>query len=154
MSGYELLKFVHVLAVIAWVGAAIGFTVLQARLGNAGDRAGLMSFGRQMETMGPQYYGSLTVLTLVTGIWMVATTEGIAFGDPWILIGLAGLVVTFAVGLGLITPTGKRLLEESERPAPDAAAIGALSARMRAFTLMNLIILVIVVWAMVTKPGL
>ncbi len=153
MPGYEVLKFAHVLSVIAWVGGGIGFFVLQARFAASGDRGGLMSFGRQMETMGKTYFGPLAAATLVTGIWMVATTDGIAFGDAWVLIGLGGIALTMGVAFGGITPTGHKLMEESQKPEPDGAVLGALYGRMRALTATNLAILVIVVWAMVTHVG-
>lgn len=153
MSGYEFLKFLHVLAVIAWVGGGITILVLQTRLGSAGDRVGLMSVGRQMEGLGKLYFSPLALLTLVTGIWMVAATEGFSFGDPWILIGFGGIVLTSAVGIGLITPTGQKLLEESQRPEPDPAALASHGGRIRALAITNTAILVFVVWSMVTKIG-
>ena len=152
MTAYELLKFLHVAAVIAWVGGSIGIIVLQIRLTAAGDRPGLMSVGRQMEKFGKTYYMPLAVLTLVTGIWMVATS-GWSFGDAWIVMGLGGVVVTMAIGLGVITPTGRKMMEESQKPEPSGPAMAAYSQRMRMLSVTNITILMIVVWAMVVKPG-
>ena len=152
MSGYELLKFLHVTAVIAWIGGGIGIAVLQMRVGAAGDRAGLLSIGRQMEQFGKIYYSPLAAVTLGTGVWMVLTS-GFDFEEPWIVTGLVGIAVSMAVGLGMITPTGRKLLAESTKPEPDFPAIAALSKKMRALGMTNLAILVAVVLAMVAKPG-
>jgi uncharacterized membrane protein len=154
VSGYEVLKFLHVAAVIGWVGGAVGFSVLQARLQAAADRATLMGVGRQMEAMGKVYYGPLAATTLVTGILMVATTDGLSFGDPWIVIGMAGIAVTLGIGFGVIAPTGKKLVEASQTTPPDGAAIASLSQRMKILTSVNILILFFVVWAMVTKLGI
>jgi uncharacterized membrane protein len=154
MSGYELLKFLHVAAVIAWLGGPVVLQVLQARLRRAGDRATLMGIGRQMETMGKVYFSPLAAATLLTGILMVATTDGMSFGDPWILIGLLGIAVTMGIGLGVIAPTGKKLAEASQATPPDGATIAALSQRMTTLTIINIVILFFVVWAMVVKLGL
>lgn len=154
MSGYEFLKFLHVAAVIAWVGGPVILTVLQARLRRAGEHATLMAIGRQMETVGKIYFSPLAATTLVTGILMVATTDGLSFGDPWILIGFGGIVATMAIGLGAITPTGKKLAEASGATPPDTGAIAGLSQRMTTLTIVNLVILFFVVWAMVVKLGL
>jgi hypothetical protein len=154
VSGYEFLQFVHVAAVIAWVGAPVILTVLQARLRRAGDHATLMGIGRQMETVGKIYFSPLAATTLVTGILMIATTDGLSFGDPWVLIGFAGIAATMAMGLGVITPTGKKLAEASGAKPPDTAAITALSQRITTLTVVNMVILFFVVWAMVAKPGL
>ena len=151
MSGYELLKFLHVAAVIAWIGGGIGITVLQLRLGAAGDRAGLLSIGRQMETFGKIYYTPLAIVTLATGVWMVVTTWD--FEDPWIVIGIAGVFASMAIGLGLITPTGRKLLAESTKPEPNFGAIAGYSKRMRVLGMANLALLMIVVLVMVAKPG-
>ena len=154
MSGYEVLKFLHVAAVIAWVGAPVVLTVLQARLRRAGDRATLMGIGRQMETMGKAYFSPLAAATLVTGILMVATTDGLSFTDPWIMIGFAGIVATMGIGFGAITPTGKKLGEASQATPPDGPAIASLSQRITTLTIINIVILFVVVWAMITKPGM
>lgn len=153
MSGYELLKFLHVAAVIAWAGGSVLLTVLQARLRGAGDRATLMGIGRQMESMGKIYYSPLAAATLITGIWMVATTDGLSFEDPWIAMGLLGIAATLGIGLGAITPTGKKLAEASQAAPPDGATIAKLSKRITTLTLINLAILFFVVWVMVVKPG-
>ncbi len=154
MSGYEFLKFLHVAAVIAWVGAPVAFAVLQARLRKAEDRAALMGMGRQMETMGKIYFSPLAAATLVTGILMVATTDGLSFGDPWILLGFAGMAATLGIGLGVITPMGKKLAEASQAVPPDGAAIAILSKRMAMLSIVNIVILFFVVWAMVVKLGM
>ena len=154
MSGYEVLKFLHVAAVISWVGAPVLLTVLQARLRGAGDRATLMGIGRQMETLGKAYFSPLAATTLVTGILMVATTDGLSFTDPWIVIGFAGIAATMGIGLGVITPTGKKLGEAAQATPPDGPAIANLSQRITTLTIINIVILFCVVWAMITKPGM
>ena len=154
MSGYEVLQFVHVAAVIAWVGAPIILTVLQARLRRAGDHATLMGIGRQMETLGKIYFSPLAATTLVTGILMIATTDGLSFGDAWVLIGFAGIAATMAIGLGVITPTGKKLAEAARATPPGSGAVAGLSQRITTLTVVNIAILLFVVWAMVVKPGL
>ena len=151
MSGYEILKFLHVAAVITWVGGAVAFAFLQARLRRAGDRATLMGVGRQMETMGKVFFSPLAAATLLTGILMVATTDGLSFSDPWVVIGLAGIAVTLGIGLGVIAPSGKKLAAASQATPPDGAAIASLSQRMTMLTMINIVILFFVVWAMVTK---
>jgi len=154
MSGYEFLKFLHVAAVIAWVGAPVFLTVLQAALKRAGDMATVMAIGRQMETTGKLYFSLLSTATLVTGILMVATTDGLSFTDPWILIGFGGIAATMGIGLGAIAPTAKKLIGAAQATPPDGAAIAGLAQRMTTLTTVNIVILFFVVWAMITKPGI
>jgi hypothetical protein len=49
----------------------------------------------------------------------LATTAGLSFEDPWIVAGLAGIAATMGIGLGLITPTGKKLAEAAPATPPD-----------------------------------
>ena len=154
MSGYEFLKFLHVAAVIAWAGGSVLLTLLQARLKKAGDRATLMGIGRQMEAMGKVYYSPLAAATLITGVLMVATTDGLSFEDPWIVIGLLGIAATLGIGLGVITPTGKRLAEAAQAAPPDGPEIARLSQRITTLAIINIVILFFVVWVMVVKLGI
>lgn len=112
-----------------------------------------MSVGRQMEGMGKRFFSPMAATTLVTGILMVATTDGLSFGDT-IVIGLAGVAVSMALGMAAITPTGRKMLEESQKQPPDPGIMAGYASRLRVLSLTNLVILMFVVWAMVTKPGL
>ena len=44
---YNLLKFIHVAAVIIWVGGLVALSVVNVRLARAGDRAVLASLAQQ-----------------------------------------------------------------------------------------------------------
>ena len=78
----------------------------------------------------------------------------ISFGEPWILIALAGLFVAMAIGGALIGRTSSGLvksvaanggtLPEAERPAAD---------RLLLYSRIELAIIVIVIADMVAKPG-
>ncbi len=154
MSGYEALKFLHIAAVIAWIGGGIGIFTLQTRLMMANERGPLMAIGGQMESFSKVYFSPLAAATLLTGMFMVGTTDGLSFTDAWILIGFGGIVVSMGIGLGAIRPTGQKLVQESQKTPPDGAAMAGYAKRMRVLTVTNLVLLMVVVWAMVVKPGL
>lgn len=154
MSGFELWKFLHVLFAIAWLGGGIGIFVLQARLRAAEDRVGLMAVGRQMEGLAKTYYMPAAAGALLSGVASVIASDAYGFGDVWIGIGFAAIIITMGVGLGMISPTGRKLVAEADKTPPDPGVMTALSNRLRILTLVNLAVLVIAVWAMVVKPGL
>ena len=153
MSGFELWKFLHVLFAIAWLGGGFGIFVLQGRLRKAEDRVGLMAVGRQMDGFAKTYYSPASAGALITGIAAVAASDGYSYTDTWILIGFIGIAVTLGIGFGLIAPAGRQLVAEADKTPPDPGVMAALSGRLRTLTLINLTVLVVVVWAMVTKPG-
>ena len=51
-SLYLLLKFLHVAAVIIWVGGVFSLAVLNARIARLGDPAVQAAMGRQSEVFG------------------------------------------------------------------------------------------------------
>lgn len=153
MSGFEILKFLHVLSAMFWVGGVFIIIILQMRLNSSGDRLGMMAVGRQLDAWGKIYFSVLSAATLISGIAMIATTEAFSFTDTWVLAGFGGVVVTMAIGIAGIGPVSKKLVEESQKAEPDGAAMAAWGQRIRTFTMINLAILVVVVFMMVTRPG-
>ncbi len=71
MNVYALLKLVHVVSVIAWLGGALAITLLTWRIARTGDRVGLTALVRQAAFVGAAVFGPASLLTLVTGIGMV-----------------------------------------------------------------------------------
>ncbi|MFN2567241.1 MAG: DUF2269 family protein, partial [Gemmatimonadaceae bacterium] len=97
MNTYALLKLVHIVAVIAWLGGATTMTLLTWRMARAGDRAGLAALMRHAAFVGPAVVGPASLLTLLTGIGMVVSGRL----DPealWIQWGFVGVVTHFLFG--------------------------------------------------------
>ena len=153
MTEYELWKFLHVLSATAWVGAGIGFNVLQRRLRKAGDMQALGAVGRQLEQLGNVYFGPLTVATLVFGLLTVWRGD-LSFTALWIIIGYVGIVVTAIIGSVFIAGASKQLSELATSGPPDPALAAPLIDRIFMLTTIDLALLVVIVWAMVAKPTL
>jgi uncharacterized membrane protein len=151
---FEILKLLHVLGAIVWVGAGSGLFLLGLRMRADGDREGLRSLGRSATALGQTLFAPAALVTLIAGVVMVATEPHFAFGDLWIIIGLTGVLASFVIGMGLAEPTDRRLaalLEDHEVDHPEVAATLARSFRL---STIDLAILMIVVWAMVAQPML
>lgn len=145
---YEWLKFGHVVGAIIWVGAGIAFSFVTLRLADA-DLPTKKAFAHAAEKVGP-LFPLAALLVLGLGIWMVLDTPAIGFGDTWILIGFGGILLSGVVQ-GLRAPSGKRLNQELEAGDPAAHTTWRSMARLN---WVDVALLLIVVWAMVTKPGL
>ena len=147
MTLFETLKLIHVLAAIVWVGGGILQTIYaaRARRATAGHRLG---FARDMMFLS-KVFGTASGVALIFGVWMVLENDAYAFGDTWIIIGLAGFALSSIVGGAFFGPKGKALLAELEAGKPGDALLRFISR----VALVDQAILVVVIWAMVVKPG-
>jgi uncharacterized membrane protein len=150
---YNLFKFLHVAAVIVWVGGVIALMVIPARLARQEGAAATAALGRQAAFYGRSVVGPAAVITLVAGIVMVVVGR-LRFDALWIAYGFLGMVVSMGLGGALLSRLGHQLTELTASDDPDPARMSALEARLRTFNLINVLILLSVVWAMVFKPTL
>lgn len=145
---YNFWLFLHVFAVIVWVGGIITLFVINTRLARARDRAGLAVLAQQSSFFGSAVFMPAGILTLVSGILMVLGSA-YDFEDLWITWGFVGILVSVILGAVLT----RRTVEELRGLGPqDAARAPALQQRLATLTALNLLILLSVVWAMIFKP--
>lgn len=144
---YEWLVFGHVVGAIVWVGAGVTGAVLMMRMAGA-DLAEKRTILTAMQKVGVVFpIASLLVIGL--GVWMVIDAPAIGFGDTWIVVAYAGIGLSGLVQ-ALVDPNLKRLATELEAGDPAAHDRWRLVSRI---VPLDAAILLIVVWAMVTKPG-
>lgn len=68
MGWYGILKVVHVLSVVVWIGGATALAAVTARLVRARDRATLAAFLPQSIRFGQTMGGPSSILVLLSGI--------------------------------------------------------------------------------------
>lgn len=140
-----LLKFIHVTAAAVWIGSG-ALTVLHASHANKTGQHSRMI--EQMEWVGPRIGGPVSLLIPVTGAWLVARNGSFEFTDPWVLGGIAGFVLLFAVGVGFHGPNYKRIARAGAESSEGLRLIrrGFAAARLEVF------VLLVVMGLMVFKP--
>jgi uncharacterized membrane protein len=150
---YLVFKFLHVAAVIVWVGGLFALVVLNARLARFGDAAALGAFGRLSEFFGRAVVGPAMGLALLAGL-ATAGSVGYPFSSLWIVWGLGGFVASGAIaGVG-VRRTGEALGRLGASAPPDDPRLAALQRRMALLNALNLLLLASIVWAMIFKPAL
>jgi uncharacterized membrane protein len=146
-------KFLHVLAVIVWVGGVLTVNVLQVLTGKGHDRAAQASLLRLSELYGRAVIAPAAALTLLTGLVRVEQID-VGYGTFWVVGGIAAVIGSLAIGATLIRATNAEL----RRVAADAPADDPRwpTTQRRAVTLygINLLLLLSAVWAMEFKPTL
>jgi uncharacterized membrane protein len=150
---YLLFKYVHVVAVIVWIGGVCTLTVINARLAREPDQAVVAALVRQSGFYGAAVIGPAAALTLIAGI-ATAASAGIPFSSLWISWGFTAILVSGLLGavpIRLVTAQVGTLTALADPRDP------RLTAARRWLTLLNalnLLVLLSAVWAMVAKPTL
>lgn len=148
---YNWFKFLHVSAVIVWLGGLTGITIINARLAREYEPSQLIPLNRASQFFGGVVVAPAGAITLIAGLVMVATAR-ISFSTLWIAWGLGGLFLSLVLGATLMRRVGVELGRVIAEAPEDQQRIGSLQRRLRTLGLLNLLIVFSVVWAMVFKP--
>jgi uncharacterized membrane protein len=148
---YNLFLFIHIVAVVVWLGGLTALVILDLKLAAERDAAGIVAVSRAGEFFGQAVVGPAAGVTLLAGIGMVVDGHK-SFGTLWILWGICGLAASMLLGVTLIRQTRKRLDEAPQDGGDTRAGIESLRRRMLALQALNLFLLFSVAWAMVFKP--
>jgi predicted integral membrane protein DUF2269 len=138
---------------MGWFGAGLLFNILFVSARSTRDARLMASLSRANLTLGRIYFSSLAVLTLGSGILMVLYSTDITFTDAWILIGLAGVALSGALVMWMLAPSNKRLIALIDERGTIDGEVKNASKRGINVARVELVVLAIVVWAMVAKPG-
>ena len=153
MSWYELLLFLHILAIATWFGSSLAITILTARSLPVGGSV-FGTFSLNAAWWAGRAHPAAGVLLLLTGFGMVADAD-LSVGDTWVLLAVIGLVVAMGIGGGLIGRTADELTGRIEANGgvftPEMRPLGD---RLLLFVRLELVVLVLVIADMVAKPGL
>ncbi len=150
MTLFEWLKWIHVLAAIVWLGGALITQLYVLRLKNA-EPAHRLGFARDLVFAGQRIYAPAAAVALTAGVWMVLDRPAYAFEQTWIVIGIAGLLIAAGIATGYIVPQTKKAIGFMESgQGPQAGAVikkVGISARL------GTLVLLVVLWDMIFKPG-
>lgn len=151
MTKVELYKFIHVLAATIWVGGAATSQVVALRLKHA-DPGHRLGFARDMRFVAQWIFLPSALIAYVFGSLMVEEFPAYDYDQAWIGIGTAGLAFSFILAATFLVPQIRkavRLMETGQGPAA-----GKAIRRVTLGSRLVVLVLFVVVWAMVTKPGL
>jgi uncharacterized membrane protein len=153
-TGYVILKAIHVLAGVTWVGGAIGQNVMATRLLKANDGPVMARFAKEAEWIGTRVFLPSSLVLLALGIWMVIGFDLWEFSDLWVELGILGIILTVVTGAAVIGPTSKKVGELIEKQGPDDPEIQVQIRKLLKIARIDLVVLVLVVVDMVAKPVL
>ena len=148
---YALLKYLHILSAIAAFGANITYALWLTR---AEKKPETLAFTlRTVKIMDDWIANPAYVLLFPTGWWM-ASIANWPLTTPWILSALILYAVLSTVGLAVYSPTLKKQIALAESVGPESHEYKKISFRSNAIGIFLNILVLIVIYLMVAKPGL
>ncbi|HEY7755259.1 MAG TPA: DUF2269 family protein [Actinomycetota bacterium] len=151
---YDWLRAFHVVLAVIWVGGAVVLQILAVRILREDDPAKSAAFAGQVEWMGTRVFAPASGLLLLLGIWMVIEEPAWTFGQAWILVALAMFAYSFLSGVLYLGPQSGKLKRMYEIEGPAAPGAPALIRRLFLVSRIELVLLILIVFDMVLKPGL
>jgi hypothetical protein len=152
VSLYEALLFVHVLAVIAWLGGGIMSHLIAERAVRSNDATRIRTLLDDSEAIGKRFFGPASGIAFLSGLWLVF--EGDWGFDRFILGALAGFVISSVIGFALIQPSaGKVFAAMSDGGGTITDETKTSLDRVPNLSRLDLTVLAIVVFLMTVKPG-
>jgi uncharacterized membrane protein len=149
---YDWLFFLHVLGAMIWVGGVALLNVLVADVLRRDDPDDVARFSRTLRTIGPALLAPSMLAVLVFGIWMVVDSDAWDFDQAWVWLAIVAFVVMFLVGAAFQSRSA--LGAERASASGDHAEAGRQLRTWAWGMRLMLVLLVLVAWDMVFKPGL
>jgi uncharacterized membrane protein len=153
MSTYELLLFLHLTAVIVWLGAGVTTDLLWFRAQRTRDPAEMAKMGVLQEWLAPRLFIPASLSVLLFGVLLVLESDFYGFGDLWIVVGLLGFAASFFVGLLYVKPQGEKMGEIIARHGPASPEALRHGKKLLVVARVELLALFLVVADMVLKPS-
>jgi uncharacterized membrane protein len=150
---FSVLKFLHIVAAIVWVGGVITMTFLNVRITRTGSTAAMAALSSVGVFFSQWVFGPAAGITLLAGI-ATALTAGFQMRSLWIIWGFMAILLSIVLGATLTRVTTQRLGALAATPNSDGAQLAALQNRLGMLNALNILLLLSAVWAMVSKPML
>jgi putative membrane protein len=154
MNPYSWLVLFHIVAAMLWIGGSVALNVLGARARASADPSSRIEFVRSLGYVGPRVLAPSVVAVVVLGVWMVLSNEAWSFSQPWIVAGLALWLASLLFGGAYLGRVGIQLQRSVDADGGDAPETRRLLDRWILGSRVLLLILLVVAWDMVFKPGL
>jgi uncharacterized membrane protein len=150
MDTYDLIKFLHVAFVVIWLGGGFCLVVLGARANRANDATDLTKVILQIVYMTSHVFVPASLLTFLCGL-ILAWIAGM-FGLLWVIIGLAGFVATFGLGIAILKPRSDKLAALIAKDGATPAAVEQSREFLR-IAKFDLTMMLVIVADMALKPA-
>lgn len=147
---YPYVKFLHVLLAVIAAGFNASYGIWLARAEREPAHLGYVL--RTVKTLDDRFANPAYGLLLVTGLINVFI-GGIPLTTRWILSGIALWLVLILGGAFVYTPTLRKQIAALESSGAESSAYRALAMRGRTVGMLLGLVVIVIVFLMVVKPG-
>jgi hypothetical protein len=144
----NFLLFLHIVGAAGWLGGGLYGFQTYPQIARIGPPVGGDAL-KELEKRGRMYFGMTSGLVLVTGVALVLTSDAFGWTDGFVLVGLGAFVLSGVVQ----SLAGKKANVGLTEAAATGTGIEPAVRSWQFASVWDLAILVVVVWAMVTKIG-
>jgi uncharacterized membrane protein len=148
MDLYLILKFLHVVSAVVWLGGGFALLLLASVQIEKAEPARIVAVIAQVAYLGPRLFLPASIATLLTGLGAVYLA---GFGWPaWVVLGFAGIVATALLGSLKLGPMSDRIVALAKQKGPHAVLSDAMALiRLARF---DYVMQFSIVFLMVAKP--
>jgi uncharacterized membrane protein len=147
MTWYELLLFVHIAGAIIWIGGGFLFQVYGLLELRTGDARVIARFAGNAGLIGERLFTPTALVVVLAGVGLMIDGSW-PWGRLWVVFALAAYAISFLLGVGVLSPTAKRIAAVG----PETDEGQRLIRRIFALLRVDLMLLFAIVFAMVVKP--
>lgn len=148
---YDLIKYVHVLAAIVWVGGAFYAQVLALQVRRSNDPEDIPKFGRNAEYIGTRVFIPASIILFIAGAILVA--QRWSFTQAWVSAAIALWLLSILAGVLYLGPRSKKIGELFAAEGPNSMAARTMIDRLFLVSRLELVSFAVIVFLMVVKPG-
>jgi uncharacterized membrane protein len=152
LNRYELLKFVHVLAAAVWIGGVLMMQAFALRARSSKNPAHMAAVAGDIGILGKRIMMPSSLTVLVAGFLLIWDGPW-TLGMEWVWLSLIIYAVSFALGVGYFEPEGKRIAALIEGGGGASPEVQQRITRNLRLSHLDLLMLIVILFLMVTKPG-
>jgi uncharacterized membrane protein len=120
VTGYDLGKFIHVLAVVVGLGVTFGYGVFMGFADRFAPSSSAVVL-RASQVSNRFLVTPALILILISGIYMVADAD--IEGESWVTVGFIAVFALLGMIHGFFVPRTRRAIELAERDTADGGEL-------------------------------
>lgn len=149
---YELVKYIHVVCAIVWVGGAAYSQVLGVLVARSGDPNDIPKLARNLARIGTMVFLPASVILFVAGLIM--TINRWSFTQTWISIAIALWLLSVISGAVYVGPRLPKMAAAFDTEGATSGTGLGILRRIILVSRAELVMLFVIVGLMVFKPTL
>ena len=147
----EFLLIIHILSAAAWIGGGLLSGFVAPRLARSGIEGAPLAWARVAAEAGAKYFNPAGILTALSGVGLVLTSDIYDWSDTFISIGLGVVIAAGLIGALVHRPGAGKVIAALE--CEDRATAAAEGKRAAIWGVVTSVLLILAVVVMVLKTG-